>query len=430
MAELTPAIKNPLFVSAAVCALVLYSGIVEKPVIHPFRTLLPENTVTELQGEIYGNPVKMHKSGLYKLTLQTEHTADRSGRQSGSTGRVTVFIPQNHIEVFYPGKLYTASNTSFNPSYSTESGNRVKVSGAFRNSVFYAHTVQPLPLSDSLRTRFIIFRSKCRIGFKRLMYAWGRAGGLLQALLCGSGEYLDDSLYISFRQTGLSYILALSGMHLSFCAGMILYLIKKIHSIKAVFLAQVCSVLLFIWFAGNSPSLFRAMLCRFIPLAAVFFCAVQLHPLTVLSLSFLIHTSVFPEQIYEAAYILSYCSLTGIYLLSPLFSARLSCILPGKTAKAVSDSSAAFLCTVPYSLLCFGTAAPGGIFASLFITPLITAFMYAGFAGILISALFPFLSVPSDSILNILYIIIEKTARFFSGFPVLGQKCISAKDIL
>jgi ComEC/Rec2-related protein len=425
MAELIPALKNPLFVAAAVCAFFLYSGIVKRPSAHAFTTLLPKDGIIEIQGELYGNPVKLRNSSLYKLSVNAESASDCSGRTSSSTGRITVFVPQKTVEVFYPGKLYTESDFQYLPiSYSTEAGNRVKVSGTFKNKVFYAHEIEPLYMPSSFRNTFVTLRSKGRLGFKRLMFAWGKAGGLLQALLCGSGEYMEDELYCNFRQTGLSYILALSGMHLSFFAGIIVLLVSRLKNKAAVYIAQTLAVLLFIWFAGNSPSLFRAMLCRFIPMFSAFFCTAVIHPLAVLSLSFLIHTAVFPDHIYEAAFVLSYCSIAGIYIISPILFPCISCYLPQKIAVSISDSISAFIFTLPYSLVCFGTVNPAGIIASLIISPLTMLFMYAGISAILLSSAFPCLSVISDYLLYILYELIKKAAGIFAIFPSFGKNAL------
>ena len=71
-------------------------------------------------------------------------------------------------------------------------------------------------------------RAFCRLEFKRMMFSWGKAGGFLLALLSGSKEYLDIDLVENFKKSGLSHILALSGMHLSLLSGIAAFIGKKI----------------------------------------------------------------------------------------------------------------------------------------------------------------------------------------------------------
>ena len=72
------------------------------------------------------------------------------------------------------------------------------------------------------------FRALCRLYFKRMMFAWGSAGGLLLALLCGARDFTESETADAFRMAGLSHILALSGMHLSLFYGLAAFAGKKL----------------------------------------------------------------------------------------------------------------------------------------------------------------------------------------------------------
>ena len=86
------------------------------------------------------------------------------------------------------------------------------------------------------------------------MKDWGRAGGFLLALLSGSKEYLDSKISNTFRHSGLSHILALSGMHLSLISSIAGIVENKSALKKLGLLLKVGTIILFVWFAGISPS--------------------------------------------------------------------------------------------------------------------------------------------------------------------------------
>ena len=136
--------------------------------------------------------------------------------------------------------------------------------------------------------------------------------------------------------------------------------------------------------------------------------------LSLLCFCFIIHTVIFPNHIFDAAFMLSYSSLGGIIILSQFIRKIIPVFVPYKMRLSLSDSSAAQISTAPISLKLFGKIAPIGIIASLFVSPLVTLFLYIGLFGIIICLFLPFLSVPISAIMNVLYLLIRKLVLFFS----------------
>jgi competence protein ComEC len=277
----------------------------------------------------------------------------------------------------------------------------------------------PAPLERScyppgLRGRIAWYRGLARLQFRRILYAWGGAGGLFLALAAGTSEYTDPRTAALFRAAGLAHVLALSGMHLSIFSGLSRRAAKKAGK-RGSELLGVLLVLLFVWFAGFTPSLRRALiffllgfLCKVVGKSAG---GIQL-----LSLTFFIHVFWKPQEIAALSFMLSYGGLGGILLfgegLRPLL-VRLR--LP--TASSLAASLGAFMATSPVSALAFGYLTPVSILSSTVVSPLITLFMTGGILCTLVSIAVPVLVFPLGSAMGALYRILAWLAELFSQVP-------------
>ncbi len=79
---------------------------------------------------------------------------------------------------------------------------------------------------------------------------------LVQALVTGNRDGLSDTFTTSLQRTGLSHTVAVSGMHLSFLAGLFSVLLAGGRRLRAVVL--VPAVIAFALAAGATPSVMRA----------------------------------------------------------------------------------------------------------------------------------------------------------------------------
>ena len=408
-------VQNPLVLAAGICAVLIYSGIVPVKNRTPFCCCLPLESVVMMSGKIISNPVKTGKSGAYRALFKPQYAVSSSGMNSTCSGSLVVMIDGSMAESFSPGKLY--SDCRKNGSLICETGANMTLAGTGRNGVFFADSGKMKNWDDSLNGMIAHFRALCRIQFRRLMYAWGEAGGLLLALLSGAREYTGKDTADAFRNAGLSHILALSGMHLSLVSGLALFISSHTAGKKAAFFFQAVSVLLFVWFAGLSPSLLRALLCSIIMLGAAVCSFGRIDMLTVICASFLLHAVIAPADVSEAAFMLSYGALAGILVFGEGLRNLFASVIPDKIAADVSASAAAQLFTAPVSLKLFGTFMPGGIAASVAVSPLVTLFMYSGIACIALCMCIPFLVVPAGYVMNVIFTIIKSSVMLFARIP-------------
>ncbi len=406
---------NPFVAAAAFCALAVYSGKVTVQNRDPFQSLFAERDICLLTGSVSSNPAKTQAlGGSYRMDFAVESVATVNDARASARGQVSVLIPADIVESLYPGKVYTSSRVQGGILIDAGSRLSLSVTPGSKPHEFVASSVRALGWGSGISCRLRHFRALCRLQFRRILFTWGNAGGLLLALVSGSREYTEGIVSDSFRNAGLSHILALSGMHLSLFSGLALFLGKKAASRTVADGLQLGAIMFFVWFAGLSPSLFRAMLCTLILFASSLLRMNRPSGVTVLSVSFLLHLVIFPGHAHTAAFMLSYGALAGILLVSAnvkrLFSRR---FLPRLTS-ALSDSAAAQLFTAPVTLRLFGKLMPVGILASVIVSPLVVYFLYAGLAGLVLCLALPFLSPAIGAILNLFYELIKNTAVFFA----------------
>ena len=178
------------------------------------------------------------------------------------------------------------------------------------------------------------------------------------------------------------------------------------------------SVLLFVWFAGISPSLSRALISTIILFLATKF-GIKIQILDVLCLSFLVQLVIFPQDSMSVSFILSYLALFGILTIGKFINSFLIRFLGTGLSSSLSASIGAVLITSPVSAIIWGYVTPIGIISTIFVSPLVTFFLIFGLISVIICLIFPFFTYPLGTILQIVYYVIENVATFFAKVPPL-----------
>lgn len=412
-----------IFLSSVILAVCVYAKIIPLPQNSKIESLFCPDEITVLEGTIVSNPVKVSDK-YYSALLKTKSCKNLKNSFSSCKGLQTVFIPASLIEAHYPGKLFSKAENINSNILPVEKG--IQFSAVVKNSAsktgssfFIVEKINSSYFEKTFFSKIKKSRALCRIQFKRLMSCWGKAGSLLLALLTGSREYLEKSFSNSFKFSGLSHILALSGMHLTAISSLAGVIEKRTALKKAGILIQFSVITLFVWFAGFSPSLLRAFITYILLALCSLFNIKVKSRLSVLSCTFLIHSIISPLDLYNTGFLLSYGALSGILLLSPAVNSATSKYIPASISDSLSASISANCFTFPVSVKTFGFFSPAGIICTLFVSPIITLFLYAGIVLILLSFLFPPISLFSNILLNCVYSIIEKTVNLWSFIPVI-----------
>lgn len=407
--------RKPFVIAAFFCAFLFYSGIVKIPERYPFVCLFKNENIKGVCGTIKSSPVKSGSEKYYSVKTSVKSVFCADGSRADAAGILTVFIPTELAEVYFPGKLYSAG--AANGAFLYEQGGTFCFNGYFTENVFIVKSCEYCEWSKTLSGTLWYIRALCRLHLKRLLYLWGKAGGLLLALLCGAREYTDSSTAQAFKDAGLSHILALSGMHLSLFSGIALFLGNRIGRRNITFILRIIILLFFVWFAGFSPSLCRAFICAILILLSSIAGVKQPDMLVILCVSFLLQSVLFPGDIKNAGFILSYTALGGILVTQRLFCKMYFRFCPPVLANSIASSTGAQLFSAPVSLGLFGSCNPFGIVSSIIVSPIVTVFIYSGLALIILCLIFPPLAKSSGIFMNILYTIIRFLVLLFAKVP-------------
>lgn len=408
---------NPVTISCIFICILLLLNLINISDRNKFHSILEKKQITKIEGIIKSSPIKLSNNKYYYAKLKCLKVFYKNNISSECNGDITVYLPVKMVEAYFPGKLFTKNNS--NQNYVYEEGGFYKFNGKFINDVFYIEDCFCNKWDSSFLSKIYLLRANIRIYIKRLMFKWGDAGGFFMALITGSREYTNEDVKSNFRNSGLSHILALSGMHLSLLSGLAAFIGNKTKRLKVSYLIRIIAILLFVFIAGFSPSLLRA----FISFCLLLFYSIinnkKMDMIYIVCLSFIIQINIDPISINNTGFILSYGALFGILLFNNFFKKVLNKIMPDKISESLSASTAAQLLTSPFSLNLFGEIYPIGILASSIVSPLVTFFIYTGLFLFLICLICPFFVEVSGFFMNLLYTVISFLVKLFSYFPKL-----------
>ncbi len=196
-------------------------------------------------------------------------------------------------------------------------------------------------------------------------------GALAIGMILGDKSGIHEDVREEFERSGMSHLLAVSGLHVSLLFVALMYLLRKtrmcIRNIAIVsFLAVYCTLCAF------SPSILRASIMSIVVLIGQSFKR-KSDTLTSLSFAAMLLLIINPFYLFSAGFLLSFSAVYGILMLaSPLKDAM--GFLPNAAAGSIGVTLSAQIGTIPVSLAYFGEIPITGMFSNLFAIP------FAGFA--------------------------------------------------
>lgn len=137
------------------------------------------------------------------------------------------------------------------------------------------------------------------------------AAPLVTALITGDKTQLPDGVYSALRRSGLAHVIAVSGLHVSFLAGLITTLLGRRRRLSAV--VGICLLFFFTAVAGNTPSVQRAAFMQAMLLIAPL-ADRENDPPTALSTVLMVLLVVNPYAAASVSLQLSFAAVAGIFL--------------------------------------------------------------------------------------------------------------------
>jgi competence protein ComEC len=381
--------RSGLPAAAALAAGLVLGFVNASEAVKPLSRGLPYETISALKGTLLDDPRTLARSGMARLDLGAAVSNALPGTsgsvRAGASGTVLVFFPPDAMprlkQFGRGGEVYIEGNFSGFPQTGDPQAGRA--GQKYDMPVFRARSVHLVTPASALEQ----FRTGIRLSLlDRLNGLDG--SGLAAALLLGNRENLDGDLARSYRDAGLSHILALSGMHLAFLSALLAFFLKRPLGKKGAVLAGLCFIIVYVFVVGPQPSLLRAALMYGMG-ALVILAGVPGITSVFLCAAFLLQTTVDPQSGFSASFTLSYGALAGILLLSEKIAFLLRGRVPHALAQALSASAGAFVATAPLVIALFGVLRPVGIAAGLAAVPLTSLFMALSLAALVLGGFVP-----------------------------------------
>jgi competence protein ComEC len=266
--------------------------------------------------------------------------------------------------------------------------------------------------------------SKAKIESLIDKYVQGDGSGLLKTMLLGDRDALSPVFAEDFAKTGLSHVLAISGLHVGFLV-LLLNSFTKILGLsqRQNFIVQMLVLGFYCILAGASPSILRAVI-MFTVYSGGKVIGRKSDPLNNIALAALGILIFKPLELFEVGFQLSFVAVLGIILFQKVICKKLQ-FLPRWLASSVSVTLSAQLGVWPLIAYYFNTFSVISILANLALVPLAGLILIGGFILILFGLLLPFLAGFLGWIIGWFCIIFLKGNQLFSAIPYSCLRVIS-----
>lgn len=392
-------------------------------------TLASVQDIHSVEGFLAQDPAP-YGPRVYRARFTLVSCERSDGASFSADGDCMLSIPAALVREALPGGIRVSKAIAVNYS----KGLHLKVRGSFARNrrsvneaeVFIVDGEGQSPASAlGWHAPFDRARAGMRLSLVRILYDWRGAGGFLLALIAGSRDYLDQGLAEDFRLSGLSHVLALSGTHLSLVGLLAIRTGRRVGGKRFSVYLALLAMFAFVWFAGASPSLSRALIFAVL-MAAVKTLGFEAKVLPLLGATSLLQMLLDPASTVSLAFQLSVAALWGILTFGEYILDLTERWIPRRLCFGVSASAGAQLMTAPVIAFSIGVLAPSGIIASCIVSPLSSVYLVAGSALLFLAALIPPLAGFFGSTLDALYRAIAYCAHGFARFPVVEVQVLPA----
>lgn len=235
---------------------------------------------------------------------------------------------------------------------------------------------------------------------------------LLIGLLIGDTDEIDEETKEDFRNSNLTHMLAVSGLHVSYVLLAVNYIITKVKIHKK--LSKIIVMLLILFFilvTGATPSVLRAgTMTIYLILGGIFYRRISVF--SSLNLSLLVIIIMNPYCLFDVGLQLSYAGTIGIVYLYPIIKEKIY-----NKANSILITISANIVIIPIIMYNFNTISLTFFISNLLAGPIIGIIIVLGFSIIIISLIFFPIANIFSKILNLLIILFLNTAKACANLP-------------
>jgi ComEC/Rec2-related protein len=404
---------------AAFALIALLAGVLRITAAYP---ALPPEGEYRLSGVIYEVP--RYEYGTWDILLSD---ADVNGSRLG--GRVSLkFRDETGSLSFSAGESITVTANISLPKDASNEGEPDTRHYLLSKSIYVTAASDRLIASAPAKPDLhgAILRAQIAV-CKNIEKLYPRNSELVKGILLGFDDSMDEQMLSDFRDTGLSHILSVSGLHVGFFAAVLSFILKsagaKIRfAVIGIFLLLYCAITAF------PESLVRAAVMT----ALMLFSGVagrRNDPPTSLAAAFMLLLIINPFQLYSVGFQLSFGAVAGLLLLyKPLCGLFKGLFVPLRESFAVSVS--ATMGTLPFTLIIFNRLPVYSVIANVFAVPLSSLALIPALAAVIVCFVSPALAAPIAAFSDLMLELMLFTVRIVSKMPFGVLKLASPSFIL
>src|SRR3989338_94988 len=241
----------------------------------------------------------------------------------------------------------------------------------------------------------------------------GDEGALLAGILYGERE-LSPEANLSFRNAGMTHLIAVSGSNITLVVGLLVPLfVATGYRRKSAIVLSGLGIFLFVLFVGAQASVVRAALMGWLALLArVFGRKADATRLLMIAATAIVLADPWALA-FDAGFALSFLATWGLMAWARPIAERLSWI-PDVVGlrEIVSTTVAATFTTMPYTLWAFERTSLAGLLTNLFAIPLVGLTMLWGAVAVSVGPLLPVTALPALGCLRVMLGIADVADRF------------------
>jgi competence protein ComEC len=432
--------KKHTCISYALIASLFFLGILninlylyQQPEKHDICRYTGKNLIT-LEGTIKTNPrIYPHKTVLVVESMQIithEH-------EIPVKGKVLLSVLGNKRVFKYGDVIRAKTRLKIPHNFNNPGGFDYKRYLLFRNIRVRGFIDNPSKIALIRENRGNCFKiriERFRTSIRNLISetAPDENGKILQTLLLGEKGEIPDVIMENFKRSGISHVLAISGLHIGIIAFLSLsiikiimksseYLLLRFNILKISILFAIVPVIIYAFIAGFGISTVRATIMILTFMAAILV-ERERDLLNVLSLAAFIILMVAPASLFDISFQLSFTAVAALLIIVPRLSGLIpsgdsSESMPSSTVKRkvihtallfIFVSLAATIGTIPLIAFYFNRVSTITLLSNILIIPLI------GFVVLPLGLMAVAITPVASSLAAVLF----QIASFFVGIAV------------
>lgn len=358
---------------------------------------------------VYFDNIKKYPQGSF-ITWQTNVTTAVKLDARGQ--KVTVELPNSQRvtlrlkllpQVLYGDEIVVRGKLNY---FSTTNGDRI----AYMNYPDFKI------IKEGSSNTLIKFREKIIYFFNSNLPQ--TYSSLMLGIVFGIKEEMPTNFYLDLQKTGLTHVIAASGMNITMLGGFLVLIFAAFLKRQIAILFTICGIILYALLAGLEPSIVRASIMGIIVLLAQLL-GRQGNSFLALFFAAFIMLMRSPYLVFDIGFQLSFLATFGLIYLRPLVSTFLRFKKIGERTFIFEDLATtltAQLMTLPILLINFGSYSLWSIPVNAIVLWTVPILMIIGGASVLVGFLFEplgslilYLSIPF-----LLYF--TKIVEFFGKF--------------